>query len=506
MDPQDFSLFDNYVGAFHYNSNDCDGIYDISKVGLFGDDRDSLNPGFTEGESSELDPTNEPDGYQGQLSADWVEDEVDLFANHAVNFPLLNDREQAKPSTSSNQFQQMCGERQVTPYTYDIFGQLEGTEGYRKEVIEHYLCNHHSYEGRTDLKNCGLTLWIQRAPLITESSGLTPALCLYKDCHVDPNRHIQAGDLRIAFDEKTALGLEHNPLINAGYVHLKCFEAHTPCHREMFAKLNFKVEGRGPHKKGSWQKNLTVFTTLSQIIYAEDYIENCSKEGRNDGKTSDAILLSAGIEKELRGAHPEVREVERKILEMEGWDDLKALVDVKYAQACSTTLTGNKIDGPQQPGVDSYKSKGANKVRKVYTKRNEEAKKRAGSHNRCESPKIEKNKPRSSKLYKRRYKKLDLSPDQIELEPQPLMKGEGKIKSRLFIRDGKEVWEKYEDLWSPIVSDTENGTEDDEETGKDEEMRHDGDSGDDESSGNDEPFGHTRTRSDDGNDFDDMRY
>ncbi len=487
--------FDDILNEYNSRYQRCN----LPDLGQFGVDPHNLNRGFTEGESSRLNPTDELNKNRGRLSADGAEDKVDSSVDHAVGFPPMNNQKQATPYKSSNQFWQGI------PYTYDEFGQLEGNAGYEKEVIEHYLCKHHFYEERSKLKNSGLTLWIQRAPLITDSYGATPILCLYKDCHVDQNRCIQAGDIRIALDEKTARGLERDPRINAGYVHLKCLEAHVPYHRQMFTKLNFKVEGRGPHKNGPWLKNPTIFTTMSQIVYAEDYIERCSKESWNGGRTSDAILLSAGIEKELRGAHPAVREVESKILEMEGWGDLKALIDLKYAQASSTELTGKKIERPLQP---RSKPNGANIISlEAYTKKEKdhrgrdgiwaakEVKKRGGRRNGYESPQIKESRLKSSEHSKRRPKKRDSPPKEIELkvptEPQPLKRGEGKIKTRLYIKDGKEVWEDFEDPWSPLVSDIEEDTEDNDE------WRGDEDSGDDEASSGDEPKERKRMRSDD---------
>ena len=487
---------------------------DLSNVKQFGDDLNNLNRGFTGGESSILDLTNELDEYKGRGSSDGVETEVSPDSNHAVKFPLFSNREQVTSHKLSNQFQKICGDRQGTPYTYDRFGQLEWNAGYGKEVIEHYLCNHHFYGERRNFKNCGLTLWIQRAPQVTDCYGATPPLCLYKECHGDENRYIQAGDVRIAFDEKTALGLERDPRINAGYVHLKCLEAHIPYHRQIFATLNFKVEGRGPHKKDPWLRNPTIFTTMSQIIYAEEYIEGCSKGSRDGGRNSHLSLLSAGIEKELRGAHPAVREVERKILEMEGWDDLKALIDLKYAQVCSTALAEKKFQSPHKPRVSSSKSKGANRTnREAYTKKKDhsrreeilaakEAKKRAGRRSRYESSQTKESKQRSSKHSKRRQRKRDLPPKRVgpeeTIEPQPLKKGEGKIKTKMFIKDGEEVWAKYEDPWSPLISDIE---EDTEESRDDEDLRDDEDSGDDEASSDDEPRSNKRMRLDEEDDL-----
>ena len=472
---------------------------DLPDFEQFGDNFNNLNWEFTGGETSALNPAQELEKIQTQFSADEAEDKVVCFANFEEGFPPTNNGTQATPCKSSNQ--QL---RQGALYTYDKFGRLEGNAGYEKEVIEHYLCKHHFYGERTELKNCGLTLWIQRAPCSTESYGATPALCLYKDCYVDQNRHIQTGDIRIAFDEKTARGLERDPRINAGYIHLKCLEDHIPYHRQMFAKLNFKVEGRGPQKKDPWLLNPTIFTTINQIIYAEKYIEGCSKESWDGDRASNAILLSAVIEKQLRGVHPVALEVQSKLLEMEGWGDMKALLALKYAQACRTQLTTKKIERPLQP---RSKPKAANRTtsREAYRKKKtdhrgrdwkraaKKSNKLAGRRNRYddESPQIKESRlKKSSKHSKRGPKKRDSSPEEIELEvatePQPLKKGEGKIKSRMFIRDGKEVWEEYEDPWSPLISDIEDGTEDD-----DDEWSGDEDSEDD------EPRGRKRMRSDD---------
>lgn len=453
-----------------------------------------------------LDPTKKLDKNLRLFSGHLAGSDMDSFANHDIDFPPVNNGKQATYK-SSNQL------RKGVPYTYDKAGQLEWNAGFEKEVIEHYLCEHHFYVERSNLKNCGLTLWIQRCPPFNDSYGPTPALCLYKDCLVGQNRHIQPGDIRIAFDEKTARGLERDPRVNAGYVHLKCLESHVPYHRQMFSNLNFKVEDRGPHKNDSWQNNPTIFTTLSQIVYAQEYLEGCSKEIWNGSITSDATFLSVGIEKQLRAEHPLVREVISKFIEMEGWRDLKALVDKRYAQALNIRLTGSKIESPLQP---KSKPKGANRTgQETYRKRKKDhggrngkwaAKKvnrRTGRRNRYDYTQIKESRIKSSGHHSKKYtKKRESSLEDIELKvatkPQPLKKGEGKIKTRLYIKDGKEIWEDYEDLWSPLVSDMEETTEeeDDDEWSGDEDASGD----DDEALNGDESSRRKRMLSDDEDD------
>lgn len=58
----------------------------------------------------------------------------------------------------------------------------------------------------------------------------------------------------------------------------------------------------------------------------------------------------------------------------------------------------------------------------------------------------------------------------MKTELQLLKRSEGKIKSRAFLKDGELVWKKFEDPWSPLVSDRENNTEDDVESRGDEDL------------------------------------
>lgn len=388
----------------------------------------------------------------------------------------FNNAEEATDPQSTNQSGQTRGDSQGTPYTYDRFGQLEESEGFGKEVIEHYICNHHLYGERRNYKDCGLTLWIQRAPQITDYlDGPAPALCLYRDCSVNRNRYIEPESIRIAFDEKTSRG--HDPQINAGYVHLKCLETYIPYLRQMFGIFNFKVEGRGPQKNGLWLRNPTIFSTINAIAYAEEYLEDCRKESMGHDRITDQILLSDGIEKQFRSQYSAtVRDVERKILELEGWDDMKALIDLKYAQACGTAPIASSIESPQQPRVSSSKSKGANKpspsadsMKKDHNSREKtpavnQGQQQDGRRYEFESPATEQYTLKSLNSSKGRHKKhdphLNRKEPEIITEPQPLREGEGKIKWRTFIRNGEEVWEQYEDLGSPLISDLEENTED----------------------------------------------
>lgn len=437
MNHQDFIIGNFGHDRWPYDFN-CYENVDVShiehQVGQFGGS-----------ESAAPIPITELNENQGRLSADEGDYEADPFANDDENFSRFNE-EEATVAQSTNQSEQTCGDSQGTPYTYDRFGKLEESEGFGKEIIEHYICNHHLYDERRNYKDCGLTLWIQRAPQITDYlDGAAPALCLYRDCSVNQNRYIEPESIRIAFDEKTARG--HDPQVNAGYVHLKCLETYIPYLRQMFGIFNFKVEGRGPQKNGPWLRNPTIFSTINAIAYAEEYLEDCRKESMGGDRITDQILLSAGIEKQLRSQYPAtVRDVERKILELEGWDDMKALIDLKYAQACGTA-----------PIAKDHNSR-------EKTPAMNQGQLQDGRRYESESPITEQYPLKSLNSSKRRHKKHDPHPNRKEpeiiTEPQPLREGGGKIKWRTFITNGEEVWEQYEDLWSPVISDLEENTED----------------------------------------------
>ena len=68
-----------------------------------------------------VEGTTSLQGVEGRLSADEREYQADS----------LRDEEEATYSQSTNESEQICGDRQDTPYTY-----YRGSDGYGKEVIE----------------------------------------------------------------------------------------------------------------------------------------------------------------------------------------------------------------------------------------------------------------------------------------------------------------------------------------------------------------------------------
>lgn len=377
------------------------------------------------------------------------------------------------------------GEKEEFRYIYDKDGRLLANGGYGKDAIEIYLCNHRLYRERHNIKDCGLTLWIQRAPRNADyRGGAAGRLCLYEDCGVNTDRSINAGDVRIAFDEMTALSQGHDPQINAGYVHLKCLEKYMPKLRQMFAKLNFKVEGRAPPIGDPLQRNATIFSTMQEIVYVEEHLEQCRKECRKDskarpaGKTSEPGSLSAGIEKHLQGQYKEVRDVQKKLLELEGWYDLKTILDERYAQAGRPAQTASPFPSQQprnsqndtrfdaeehQPGTNQEDDDNGEPTEDPYNYGREESPVRQGKwpdpRIHPKSPVPDLRKERSHHSQPKQSGKIPPSKDKRSPKKdkrkkmRPPFKGEGKIKKRMFIdENGNEIWEEFEDPWSPLES------------------------------------------------------
>lgn len=253
---------------------------------------------------------------------------------------------------------QYMGRETKFEYEYDEAGRLVADGGYKSSEIEMYLCNHDLYKRPGNIKDRGLTLWIQRAPRTADyRGGAAEGLCLYEQCYVSKHRFIKAGDVRVAFDESAAQTPEYDSRTNVGYIHLKCLESHMKDHRRIFADLNFKVEGRKPQRNDASHRNPTIFGTIQEIVYIEDYLEQCRKDGEAspDSKAPELGPLSSGIEKQTQGQSERARDMQRKLLELYGFHSIKSWLDKKYADVGGLAETASPIQG-RPPEINSKES------------------------------------------------------------------------------------------------------------------------------------------------------
>lgn len=368
-------------------------------------------------------------------------------------------------------------------YKYDEYGRLITEEGYENNIIQYYLANHDLYIGR-DIKDCGLTLWIQRAPRTADyRGGAAGGLCLYRGCSVSEDRSIKPGDVRVAFDDSYARTPEHDPQANAAYVHLECLEKSMPEDlREMYARLNFKVEERGPHPDDPLHRNPTIFNTMQEILYVEKYLEQCRREFREDSdhrstrQTCYSGPLSAGIEKQRNSQYEVVRDLQRKLLELGGsqaWYKLNTVIERQYVDAggpgqtvsprINPKTTGTRSDPsweePQWAGSNEY-DLDAEEPQPVLNQEHDTdddtipddpyAASQSDSSVRVVPPA----RPILTKPLPSKPERLRKKGKGKEIVPP--YKGRGKIKQRLFIDDrGGEVWERFEDPFSDAGGDHE---------------------------------------------------
>lgn len=314
----------------------------------------SANPGLGRSHTT-AGPSRQHGEYYGR----------DLFTDHRRNLasgrrhPERRNLSPSQPAAGSKArkweyIRHYMGRKTKFEYEYDEGGRLVAHGGYRSGEIEIYLCNHDLYEGRDNIKDCGLTLWIQQAPRTADyRGGAAGRICLYENCCVSKSRSINAGDVRVAFDESAAQTPEHDPQTNAGYVHLKCLETHMKDHRQMFANLNFKVEGRKPQPNDPLHRNPTTFGTIQEIVYVEAYFEQCRKDGGaiHDGKPSESGRLSSGIEKQTQGQSKRARDIQRKLLELNGFYSVESSLDKKYAEAGGPAEAASPTQG-QPPEIN----------------------------------------------------------------------------------------------------------------------------------------------------------
>lgn len=373
------------------------------------------------------------------------------------------------------------GEEKFFKYVYDEDGRLVTERGYEKDQIKFYLINHKLYRGR-DLKDCGLTLWIQRAPRTADyRGGAAGGLCLYEGCYVSKDRFIKPGDVRVAFDDSYARTPEPDPQANAGYIHLECLEKHrTKDIREMYAMLNFKVEEREPHASNPLHRNPTIFSTMQEILYVKKYLEQCRQDligdsnGRPIRKTTYSGPLLAGIEKQNENQYKEVRDVQRKILELGGsqwWYKISTAIERQYVEAGGPAQTVNLIQGqpprinprtagtrpdrtreqPQRP--DSTQNDFDAEDHQPETNQEHDTNDDsipedpyAAAETEPSEEEVSQDRPASIKPLQKPKKSKNKGKDK---KIEPPFKGKGKIKERMLLDDdGQEHWERFEDPFS----------------------------------------------------------
>ena len=164
-------------------------------------------------------------------------------------------------------------------FAYDISGELQNGTYYTVKEIEDFL-----YQNP---RRANMTLWIQRLP--ADSAVRYPysesRRCRFLHCFMT-NGTINQGHYRIAFDELTSTHVYHDPMHNAGYVHLYCFEKYLDFPKIVY-DLNVQVDQRTlplePRRRNGLlyqTNNRMIVSTQGELNVATEFIDYCIQHGQ----------------------------------------------------------------------------------------------------------------------------------------------------------------------------------------------------------------------------------
>ncbi|MCJ1284897.1 hypothetical protein MMC26_004234 [Xylographa opegraphella] len=164
-------------------------------------------------------------------------------------------------------------------YVYDISGELQNGTYYTVGEIEDFL-----YQNP---RRADMTIWLQRLP--ADSAARYPysesRRCRFLHCFMS-NGTINQGHYRIAFDELTSTHDYHDPMHNAGYVHLYCFEKFLDFPKVVY-DLNVQVDQRDlplePRRKMGLlyrTSNRMMFSTRGELNVATEFLDYCVQYGQ----------------------------------------------------------------------------------------------------------------------------------------------------------------------------------------------------------------------------------
>jgi hypothetical protein len=167
-------------------------------------------------------------------------------------------------------------------FHYNPCGELDGSlkfhlnRAQNVDELTYYLQAHpvNTKNGEYTPKATGPTLWIQYTPADSKRRyhGADADKCRIEHCPVQ-NNTMRKGEFRITFDEQDPFS-NTDPMHNAGYVHLYCFEKHfdLPEYSKVF---NFRADSRKLDREPQGKNGMALnkeHQSLAEI--AEDYIRD----------------------------------------------------------------------------------------------------------------------------------------------------------------------------------------------------------------------------------------
>lgn len=164
-------------------------------------------------------------------------------------------------------------------FKYSKDGELKPSRLYSVEEIDRYLWKHPLNQQASDKKSSELILRIHRNP--PRSRGRFPTMhshrCRFEDCPAT-NGTINQGHIVVSLCEMDVSHPNHDPFIEAGWVHLYCLESFTDFPK-ICAELNIRADMRELPKEDRG-KNLMKFGTLAEAKLVDKFIKACQNGRR----------------------------------------------------------------------------------------------------------------------------------------------------------------------------------------------------------------------------------
>ncbi|MCJ1454214.1 hypothetical protein MMC28_004565 [Mycoblastus sanguinarius] len=157
-------------------------------------------------------------------------------------------------------------------FKYDQTGELKPSRLYTPAKLNHFLFNHPHHEGLVDRTVSALTLRIGRNP--PQSRARYPTQLSHRcRCTACPaaNNSITQGQICITLDELSQTNPDHDPYLNAGYLHLFCAQKFLDFDR-IVLELDIVCETRKLHKEPRG-KNLMRLGTSAEERCVKRFLE-----------------------------------------------------------------------------------------------------------------------------------------------------------------------------------------------------------------------------------------
>ena len=165
------------------------------------------------------------------------------------------------------------------PFRYTRDGELEPSDLFTQDQITRYLFTHPLHEQSQSKRESKLVLRIHCNP--PDSANRFPTVhgshrCRFRDCP-SQNNTINQGQYAVIFDELSADHPDHDPFLNAAWVHMYCLERF--CNFPKICKcLNVQIEKRrfereSNKSKGNNRMRLDKIRGIDTLV--EKFIETC---------------------------------------------------------------------------------------------------------------------------------------------------------------------------------------------------------------------------------------